>query len=173
MKQTLIKILKTIASDVRQVAVPAILLLLVGGSAGLLLLSQKALNFSKQIANTPTPIWATIALVFVVVGYIYLKQNKIIQSSEIPDESPNYKLCYFTIGNYKWEVKVYKKGYFKVNEYPFCVKHDLRFIFGSNRTYCPGTENEQCNNYLSKHDEFTVFEAAKSLIEKEIRNKKC
>lgn len=169
MKQALIKILKTIVSDVRQAAVPTILLLLVGGSAGLLLLSQKALDFAKQTANMPTPLWATIVLVALCCGYIYLKQLKNFQSSE----SPDYKIRYFTIGNYKWEVEIYKGGYFKVNEYPFCVKHDLRFIFGSNEKYCPGTEKERCNNSLSKYDEFKVYETAKSIIENKIKNTKC
>jgi hypothetical protein len=169
MKQWLIQRTKKLFENIESTITTVIVLALLGGSIGILALSKKALTYFLQIANIPTPLWATIALAFVVVGYIYLKKRKKIQSSEPSD----YKLCYFTIGNYKWEVKVYKSGNFKVNDYPFCVKHDLRFIFGSNRTYCPGTENEQCNNYLSKHDEFTVFEAAKSIIENKIRNKKC
>ncbi|MFA7382900.1 MAG: hypothetical protein WC001_05570 [Desulfurivibrionaceae bacterium] len=76
MKQKTINILRTLVSDVRQAAVPSILVLLLGGSAGLLLLSRRALDFSIQLATTPTPLWATIALVPLFCGYSYLKTAK-------------------------------------------------------------------------------------------------
>jgi len=83
MKQMLIKILKTIFSDVRQAAIPAILLLLIGGSAGLLLFSQGVLDFVIQTANIPTPIWATILLVLTCYLYTYLK-IRLYQNSQNP-----------------------------------------------------------------------------------------
>ena len=116
----------------------------------------------------PTPLWATVALVFVVSAYIYSKQKKHLQSSK----SPDYKISYFTIGNYKWQTKIYDNGYFEVEKYPYCVTHDLKFIFGSHRKYCPGPENRKCNNSLSEYDEFEVYESAKSIIENKIKNKK-
>ena len=84
MKEWVIKILKTIASDVRQAAVPAILLLLIGGTGGLLLLSEKALDFARQSANIPTPLWATISLIFLCVLYTYLAARR-----KNPQKSPN------------------------------------------------------------------------------------
>ena len=165
MKQKIIKILKIIAADVRQAAVPAILLLFFGGSAGLLLFSQKALDFSIQLATTPTPLWVTVVLVALCFGYIYLKNQKKIQSSA--PEAPDYRTCYFTIGNYKWETKIYKDGDFEVNEYPLCVKHNLRFIFGRYEKYCP---DQNCNNKINNSDEFKIYESAKSIIENKIRN---
>jgi hypothetical protein len=69
MKQALTKLLKIIASDVRQSAVPAILLLLVGGTGGLLYFFQGALALSIQIVSLPTPLWATIALVLLCCLY--------------------------------------------------------------------------------------------------------
>ncbi|MEK6582751.1 MAG: hypothetical protein AABY50_09145 [Nitrospirota bacterium] len=169
LKATIRKWLKLIGGDSRQAIVGYIVVALILASGGILSLSKTALNIFLQIVNIPTPLWATTLLLLLCGLYSYLKQRKNPESYE----PPNYKLCYFTIGNYKWEVKVYKSGYFKVNEYPFCVKHDLRFIFGSNEKYCPGTENERCNNNLPKYDEFKVFEAAKSIIENKIRNKQC
>lgn len=76
MKQILIKIVKIIVSDVRQAAVPAILFLIVGGSGGLIYLYRKALSGTILVANTPTPLWATIALVLLCCVYTYAKVEK-------------------------------------------------------------------------------------------------
>ena len=170
MKQWLIKILKTIVSDVRQAVVPTILLSLAGGIAGLIFLWQKASSVAVQIAKIPTPLWATIALVLLCCVYIYLKSARLQLSA--PTSSKKPKTVYFPIGKYKWETKVYDDGSFEVSKYPFCVKHDLRFIFASHWKYCPGTENEKCDNSLSDNDEFKVYETAKSIIENLVRNKK-
>lgn len=80
----------------------------------------------------------------------------------------NYIIKYFTIGNYKWETKIYKDDHFEVEKYPLCIKHDLRFIFGINGKYCPAPN---CNNRISKYDEFKIYESAKSIIENKVRNK--
>ena len=76
MKEFLTKILKIIASDIRQALFPAILLFLVGGIGGLLLLSEKALDFLKQSANIPTPLWATISLILLCGLYTYLTARR-------------------------------------------------------------------------------------------------
>jgi len=51
-----------------------------------------ALNFLIHLLNTPMPLWATIALVFVVGGYVYLKVSK--SHSLINLSKPKYyKYC--------------------------------------------------------------------------------
>src|SRR3990172_8382855 len=76
MKQLLIKILKTICSDVRQAAVPATLFLIVGGSGGLIYLYRKALKGIVLFANIPVPLWEAIALALLCCVYTYLKFGK-------------------------------------------------------------------------------------------------
>jgi hypothetical protein len=88
MKQALTKLLK-IASDVRQSAVPAILLLLVGGTGGLLYFFQGALALSIQIVSLPTPLWATIALVLLCCLYTYVKAGQIQAMLKATDQSSN------------------------------------------------------------------------------------
>jgi hypothetical protein len=78
---------------------------------------------------------------------------------------------HFTIGNYKWETKIYDYGFFEVDEYPICVTHDLKFIFGNGGKYCPGTEKETCNNKIRESDHFKIYQSAKSIIENKVRNK--
>ena len=170
LQKRIIEYIKKLVSDVHSAIVGAIVMAIILSIGSIYLFAK---NLWTSIINTiqqPTPLWATTVLVFVVMGYIYLKkQIKIQSSSKLHD----YKTCYFTIGNYKWETKIYEGGYFEVEKYPFCIKHDLRFIFGRNEKYCPSTEKERCNNRLSEYDEFTVYESAKSIIENKIRNKKC
>ena len=75
-QKLLIKILKSIFSDVRQVIVGSIFLLIVGGTAGLLALSQKSLSFAAQIANIQMPLWVTIVLVLLLGVYIGLGKHR-------------------------------------------------------------------------------------------------
>ena len=163
MKQLLIRVLKTIFSDVRQAAVPAILLLLVGGSAGLFLFSQKALDFAIHIANMPTPLWVTIVLAVLYCGYIYVTITKIPIASNKANQAKKSTnvVKYFNIGNYKWKTTIYENDYFEVDKCPLCIKHDLKFIYGSREKYCPGTEKEKCNNKLSEYDEFKIYSCQK------------
>jgi hypothetical protein len=168
-QKRLIEYIKKIFSDLHSAIVGAIVTAIILSIGSIYLFAKNLWNAIINTIRLPTPLWATIALVFVVMAYIYLKQQKKIQSSKLHD----YKTCYFTIGNYKWETKIYEGGYFEVEKYPFCIKHDLRFIFGRNEKYCPGTEKERCNNRLSEYDEFAIYESAKSIIENKIRNKKC
>ena len=93
---------------------------------------------------------------------------KVVHEGNQPSNALTHETRYFTIGNYKWETIIYNDGTFEVEKYPFCIKHDLRFIFGRTEKYCPGSEEESCNNRLSEYDEFEVYEAAKSIIEKRV-----
>lgn len=86
MKKLIIKILKTIFSDVRQAIVALIVVFLVSSIGGLLYLSKTALAFSVSILTIPIPLWATIVLVLLLVLYVQLKGKK-SQSSRIPISS--------------------------------------------------------------------------------------
>jgi len=128
------------------------------------------LDFLLLVVNIPTPLWATIILVLLLLTY--LKTESTRSSSNLSESKPDYITKQFPIGKYKWEAKIYENNDFTVDKYPFCITHDLRFIFGYNEKYCPHTENsKKCSNRLNKDDEFATYEAAKSIIEKKIRNK--
>ena len=73
LKKRLIKLFENIESTITTVIVFA----LIGGAIGILALSKKALNCFLHIVNTPTSLWATIALVLLLGGYIYLKKPKV------------------------------------------------------------------------------------------------
>lgn len=92
MKQTLIKTIKAIFSDTRASIISLIVVALVGGYAGLLYLSKTILDESLLLLNTPTPLWATIALVFVTGVYVYLKISKSHSLLDFP-KPKYYKYC--------------------------------------------------------------------------------
>ncbi len=85
----LIKWLKKIISDVRTAVVSIIVLAIVG--TVLNYLPYKNLwTFLKTTMPSPTPLWATTALVFVLLVYSYLKTEKLNQSfKSLPPKSRN------------------------------------------------------------------------------------
>lgn len=173
MKQWLLKRIKKLFENTESTITTVIVLALLGGSAGILALSKKALTFFLQISNIPTPIWATILLVLLGCLYIYLKLRRSLSYSESPPETQaqNARLEYITIGDHKWQIAIFKNGSFSVDKYPFCKKHDLKFIYRHNYIYCPEVDKGNCKNEIHDNDQFKTYETAKSYIEKEIRNR--
>ena len=162
--------LKKVFSDVHNVIVGIVLMAFLGG--GSIYLSFRNLwTLSKNIAQSPTPLWATITLSSICCLYTYVKSSKIPttlnREGQPANEPPPFKIKYLTTGPYKWKVTVFNDGEFDLDECPICTAHDLKFIFGNQSKYCP---NLDCNNRLSQYDEFKVRETVKSLIERNIRN---
>ena len=77
MKEWLLKHIKKIAERIETKVIDIILLALFGGTLGVLAFSETALDYFLLILNTPTPLWATIALVLLSGLYIYLKPSKV------------------------------------------------------------------------------------------------
>ncbi len=92
MIQATLKQLKAIFSDIRKTIVGVIFLAVVGGAGGVLYLSKTLLRVSTDTLKSPTPLWATIVLVLVLGGYIYLKTSK--HHSSLHSKKPKYyKYC--------------------------------------------------------------------------------
>jgi hypothetical protein len=168
LKQRIKKLFENTESTITNI----ILLALFGGSATILAVSKKALSVFLQIINTPTPLWATISLVLLGCGYIYLKFRKLHSSSlsqkvEKPQKTSAQKIKYFTLGNYKWKVDIYPGGGFSMDIFPICAIHDLKFIIKGDGMSCP---DPGCKNTISKYDDYKIHATAESHIEKEIRN---
>jgi len=76
------------------------------------------------------------------------------------------------LGPLKWKVSIYIDGNFFVHDLPYCVKHDLKFISTDNSRFCPLHSFNQCTKPMDDYEFHTVYEATKSFIEQDIRNKK-
>jgi len=168
LKKTFLNWIKKIFSDSHSAIVGIILGSIIVSGGGIYVFFRNLWTELIIIIQSPTPLWATIALTLLIGTYIYLKSRK--YTPPLPAKQ-KYKVNYFSIGNFKWKAAIYDSNRFDVDKYPFCIKHDLQFIFGTDGKYCPGTEKERCNNRLSQFDEFKVYESAKSIIENKIRNK--
>ncbi len=169
-----VKLLKTLCSDIRQSIVSIVVGAAIVSAGSLLYLYKTVRDATIAILTTPTPLWVAILLVLLGCLYTYIKFRQIrLSYSTSPDStSPDiatlgYTPYFFTIGDYKWAVKIYPNGNFSVDVFPFCAKHDLRFILKGLDKVCPA---DGCTNTISASDEYKVFNTAKSYIEKDIRN---
>jgi hypothetical protein len=73
LKEVLSKWLKLFGGDTRRAIVGYIVVGLILAGGGLEILTKKVITTVIQIANTPSPLWATISLVLLCVLYTYLK----------------------------------------------------------------------------------------------------
>lgn len=169
MKQKLTRILKIIISDARQAYVPAILLFVVGGTGSIFLLYEKALTWSIQTINTPTPLWATIALVLLCCGYIYLKAQQHIPKTSPLDNPPTTLLV--EIGNFKWQTDIIENGSFKIHPIPYCKTHEIKHVSHQNIYICPAIQLG-CKSIIEKSDLKLQQDVANSFIEHMRKNKK-
>lgn len=123
------------------------------------------LGFLFQILNAPTPIWATILLVLLVLAYLKTKKSH-------SSKKPNYKTKYFDIGKYKWKTEIYENNGFNVDKMPLCLEHNLLFIRDYDSVCCPEAENNNCRNRIHDSEHNKIHMKAESYIDNLIRNKK-
>ena len=76
LKETLLKVLKLIFGDLRRAVIGIIVVGIVAAGGGLIAISSTVLNYSILVANTPTPLWATIVLGLLLGLYIGLRRRK-------------------------------------------------------------------------------------------------
>lgn len=154
--------IKKIFSDLHSIILTAIVLSFLG-TGGASLVSEKTWHLVKKAILLPLPLWLTIALVLATYTYFHIKKLR--------SYSFRHKTKYFTIGNFKWETKIYSNTCFEVENTPLCAKHDLRLLFSGSSRYCPEADKRNCKNQISDYDHYKIYSTAKSYIDKQIRNK--
>ena len=122
MTQWLIKLSRTIFSDVRRAIIGIILVALLGGTGGVLYLSKTLLHVSIDILKTPTPLWATIALVLLCCVYIYSKRF----AKSLSLNPPKARKELIKAGRFLWETTFESNNILHVSKVPFCKIHELR-----------------------------------------------
>lgn len=164
MKQWLIRRIKKLFENIESTITTVIGLALLS-SIGILALSKKALNFFLQIANIPTPLWATIVLVLLVAVYI-----KIANSTSKP---PKNKIFFIDDKGYRWKVTTKPNGSYEVHDIPFCINHDRLFVYDVDKYICTHDEKGKlCINSIEEGAREALHKSAISLAEKTIRDKK-
>ena len=167
LRKILLKWIKKIFSDSHAAIISLIVLGIIAGSGSIYLFFENLWTALIDTIQSPTPLWATTALALALIGYIYLKTKKVHSSY-----TPNYKTEYFTIDNLKWKVKVYNYGYFEVEKTSMCREHDLLLKHENIYYYCPEFEKKNCKIMIDHNDYSSIYETAKSYIDKEVRNNK-
>ena len=119
------------------------------------------------LINTPTPLWATTALVLVLGVYIYIKTSK-IHSSEPPHNKNKTKRI--TVDKLKWVTIIEPTGKFKIKRTPLCEKHGLEFNRKGTKWYCPKELDRECNNTMDEEKLSELKKKAESIIEYKIRH---
>lgn len=116
MRKPLYSWLKRLFSDAHSAIIGIILVSLLAGGTGIYFFLKNLWNELIKIAQFPTPLLATIALVLLSGGYIYLRTRR-IHSSSTPKE------IMFECRNLKWKIIVKSNSDYKIEFMPYCIIH--------------------------------------------------
>jgi hypothetical protein len=165
MKLNLPKMIKTIISDIRQSIVGIILGAVILGAGGIFLFAKKLWRLMLLTMQSPTPLWATTALVLLLVLYIYIKISK-------PHSFllPKIKMFFVNTHIFKWKVTTYSNNTYKIDDIPFCIEHDLQLVADLDKYQCPYFNNKSCKNSLKENERKVLYKVAISLAENKTRN---
>lgn len=157
--------IRSLFSDLRSAIVALSVSSLVLGGGGFLIFFENARKALIEAIYKPLPVWSAFALAFLVIAYTYLKTR-----SQSRLRKPKPKTEFFTYGDLKWKVIIHRDDWHEVDKTPFCSEHDVQFIYGTNRNYCPYLLKEKCANNLRDSDHHRVYSSASSIIESKLRN---
>jgi vacuolar-type H+-ATPase subunit I/STV1 len=167
MRQWLIKALKVIFSDIRQAIISIIVGVIALSIGGVYLFAKNVWLHLKAIMQSPTPLWVAILLAVLCCLYTYLKASqylrKKIQSSLNP---PNAALI--EIGNFKWNLTIFKNGGFEIHPIPYCKIHETRFVPFKQVYICPAYPLG-CHSAIKKEDLKLQQDVAHSFIEHKLK----
>ena len=145
LKENFKKYMKSFGADIRQSIVGYIVVGLIIAGGGVAILTKTALTWLTQIANIPTPLWATIVLILLCCLYAYLKLRQYQRSYKPPNLQEELREEFGVYWNNqnklrclkcKWPLKNASKGHDP--SIFFCsscnTKHALRDKIGTHLT---------------------------------------
>lgn len=164
LKAALLKLLKSLAADVRNAIVAVVVVGLLLAYGGLLYLSKTALSYTILILQTPTPLWASIALVLLCGVYIRLRvvRHRALVSSQNKSVK-DYRTIHFPVMKFKWKTYIRGDSLFEVDRTPLCADHDLTFILKGGYYQCPEVLWRRCDNKIPFDHLDEIFDIAKEL----------
>ena len=139
--------------------------ILTGVLTGSYTLSEDIRNAINNALLSETPLWISIALAVIVMIYTYLKAR----SFQIPAKK-KAKASFVTTGAMKWKVLVYDDGRYTIDQTPYCIKHDMKFVDGPMEKRCPFIGDDDCFSYLKDKDFHGIFSLADRIVESKVRN---
>lgn len=163
LQKILISWLKKLLSDSHSAIIGIIFGSIFAGGTGVYFFSKNLWNLLIDIAQLPTPLWATIALVLLVGVYIYLKKSRNQSCS---------KAILYPVDNLKWEVTINNTGNYHVSKTPYCKKHELKLAQSTNHAAWNCPKLLECHTKINNSNIRNLRRKALSHIEKAVRDKK-
>jgi len=170
MRKLLTSWLKKIFSDLHSAIIGIAFGSLLAGGTGIYFFAKNLWNKLTYIMQSPTPLWGTIALVFLLGVYFYLRNQRTIRTFILSHDFPSF--IFVQTGIYKWKVTIAKDGSFEIDPTPFCVEHDIYLMKFDQGYRCAGSgDGNGCKAKLDNASYSLLYDQANGLAEKEIRNK--
>ena len=128
--------------------------------------AKRILNYAIVLLNIPTPLWVTTVLVLLATACIYLRWRSNPQPTS---EKP--RIDFIANGDLKWKVAIYENGFYKIEDAPYCVIHDLKLHHFKGGYSCYHIGRNNCNSRLGDSDYNLRKTCIDSLAEQHFRNK--
>lgn len=102
--------------------------------------------------------------------YKIVREPKSKKQKALPKQEKDFEEKLIKVNKFKWQVEIFKNGVFKIDEIPYCLKHNLRLIDFKNSYHCPNTY--KCGENMEKDILRVNYDAAYSNIEKRMKRRK-
>jgi len=171
--------LKKVFSDLHNAVVGAVVAALILSGGGIYLFAQQLWTQLKNIALSPTPLWATVALALLLTGRMFLKkqvtdplknssQLQPTEQKEITRTNAN-SFGFVENGNLKWKVHLACGSIFRIEDTPYCVKHDLQLLHLGGGYICSHSNEDGCDAHLKDTDHALRKKYVGTLAERQFR----
>lgn len=156
-----------IFANLGKVLFGATVLGVIGWLGGIFHVYQTIWIFGKILLQAQTPLWATIALGLLLAVYNHEKNQTCSKTS------PNkVKIDFIDDSDLKWKATLFANGNFRVEDIPFCTKHDLQLLSFTGAYLCQCAEKEECETLLLVQDYSYRKSCVESRAEQKFRNNK-
>lgn len=146
MQRWLLEQLKLFCGDIRKAIATVVVVLVLGGTVGVVCLPKTALHVLAQLLSTPTPIWGTTAAVLLCCGYTWYTHRR---SCQTLSESPPTETLVEAFGVY-WNSD-YKKRCLKCR-WPLKCGRSGTSVFYCCNCDCKHALRDQDGNYLTESE---------------------
>ena len=126
--------LKKAFSDLHNVILGVIIGAIILGTGAAYLFLENAWRLFENIAQSPTPLWATVSLLCLSNYLLYLR---IYYKSSYSKSSCDKRGILVTAGGFKWLVSHSAGLVVHTKETPYCPNHDMSLVKESGKFVCP------------------------------------
>lgn len=151
MKEWVLQALKSVFSDIRKSVITLLVAAFVGGTAGIIALSETALTLFIELMQMEVPLWA--ALLIFGLSFLYAK----IRTKRL-SQSPSDEAHLLSYNGFKWLVSTINGKFWSISDIPYCPVHDSQLILSPAGQYmCPELINSKCDTKILNYKELEML----------------